>query len=243
VSLAKQTLEHGAALLRRAGVEVSCEVVVAEEAAPAILERAAAPDIAFVAIATHGAGDAWHMPIGATSSRVVRDSSRPLLVLPNAKPSRGHVDALDFRRVVALVDQHDVAEHDLAPLWALAGTIDGTVVLAAVRPAHTQGADGELEAVLRDGAAQLRDHGASVRTRLIDGTVDELARRVCEEEQADLLALTLHGGRERHWFGDIAGRVLRRSCLPALLVPVNEIEHAAVVGGSATHQRAAPFIR
>lgn len=111
---------------------------------------------------------------------------------------------------------------DLQPLWQIARTIDGTIVLAAARQAHDSSTAASLHESLNDAACQLGSAGATVHTRVLTGSAAALARSACAEERADLLILPLHSGRERRWFSAIANDVLRRTGLPALLAPISE---------------------
>ncbi len=224
--LAEQTLAQHAHMLRAMGIGASYEVAIGEEAATAILARGDPGTTLAIALATHGAGDACHLPHGTTASRIIHDARVPLLILPTAKPSRP-MGAVSYRIALVLVDEVDFMTRDLQPLWRIARAIDGTIVLAVARQPHDSSTAPALDESLSDAAHRLCDAGATVHTRVLTGSAATLARSACAEERADLLLLPLHSDRERRWFSAIANDVLRRTGLPALLVPIPEQPRAS----------------
>jgi nucleotide-binding universal stress UspA family protein len=112
------------------------------------------------------------------------------------------------------------------------------MVLAAARHSDHPQQEASLCESVAAAAGFLRGEGATVRTRVLTGSATDLARSVCDEEGADLLMLTLHGGRGRRWFTNVAHAVLRCTNLPVLLVPIPDREQAIAIGGTSSRRRA-----
>ena len=77
---AQHYLERVARPLRATGKQVILRVVVAEQAAPAILEEARQHGIDLIAIATHGRSGLGRLLLGSVADKVVRRTDVPLLL-------------------------------------------------------------------------------------------------------------------------------------------------------------------
>ena len=62
--------------------DVATEVVASESIAQAILERAGKPDIAMIAISTHGRQGFRHLVLGSVTEEVCRAATVPVIVYP-----------------------------------------------------------------------------------------------------------------------------------------------------------------
>jgi nucleotide-binding universal stress UspA family protein len=77
---AQHYLERVARALRATGKQVVIRVVVAEQAAPAILEEARQHGIDLIAIATHGRRSLGRLLLGSVADKVLRRTDIPLLL-------------------------------------------------------------------------------------------------------------------------------------------------------------------
>jgi nucleotide-binding universal stress UspA family protein len=80
MTAAEQYLNGIAARLQRQGLQVRPRVLVARNAAEAILEEAAAQRDSVIALATHGRGGLNRLLMGSVASKVVRAAAAPALI-------------------------------------------------------------------------------------------------------------------------------------------------------------------
>lgn len=78
---AQAYLDHVAGELRRSGATVATRVIVNLQAAPAILEAAAAEGADLIALATRGRGAVPRLVLGSVADKVVRGADTPVLVI------------------------------------------------------------------------------------------------------------------------------------------------------------------
>jgi len=79
---------------------------------------------------------------------------------------------------------------------------------------------GESEKYLKRATEQLKAHGISVTSEIVEGSTAECILKVAEEKGADLIAMSTHGrsGVARWLIGSVADRVMRTAKVPVLLV-------------------------
>ncbi len=88
VAEAEEYLNGVAARLQRPGLRVRTRVLVARDAAEAVLREAAARTSGLIALATHGRGGLNRLLLGSVASKLVRAAALPLLVY---RPTGGGV--------------------------------------------------------------------------------------------------------------------------------------------------------
>lgn len=184
---------------------------------------------------------------GSTADRVLRKATRPVLVV------RGQ-PRLPLRRVLFPVD--------LSPLSADAFTAGLGVVgrlglaadaelealfvidsLAGTRPGDPIAASDLDDYALRQLGGFLRRHGgdraqrqgASIRPLIVRGTAEEGILDRLQQAPPDLVVLGTHGasGFERLLLGSVAGGVVRRCRVSALVIPPESALAGAIVGEGA----------
>jgi nucleotide-binding universal stress UspA family protein len=85
---AQAYLEKISGRLHEEGMAVQTRIVVAPQAAPAILQEAQARHCDLIALATHGRGGLQRMLWGSIADRVIRGASTPVLVYrPTGTPA------------------------------------------------------------------------------------------------------------------------------------------------------------
>jgi nucleotide-binding universal stress UspA family protein len=168
--------------------------------------------------------------LGSTADRVIRKSSRPVLVVhgrlkvPCQKVllpvDLSAVSAVAFRRGLALLDQIAAGpDVQLEALYVLDDADPGLFEQAApVDENEAEAASRELDrfVVLNAFPSERR-----VVTRVLPGEVEEAIRSRAEDWGADLVVLGTHGrgGFERFLLGSVAADVMHRSTMSTLVMP------------------------
>jgi nucleotide-binding universal stress UspA family protein len=83
----RDVVEKLAADLRFRGLHADA-VVTKGGSAETILEHADRLDPAMIILGSHGHGMLYHALIGSVSAAVVKDSTRPVLIVPDPRPAR-----------------------------------------------------------------------------------------------------------------------------------------------------------
>lgn len=80
-----------AAELRYRGIQADA-IVVEGPPAKSILQQADTLCASLIVLGTHGHGMLYHALVGGTSAEVIKESSRPVLVVPDPRPGRRECD-------------------------------------------------------------------------------------------------------------------------------------------------------
>jgi nucleotide-binding universal stress UspA family protein len=148
-----------------------------------------------------------------------------------------------YKRALVPLDGSMVAETIIPLILEIAGPLDMEVVLLrVVQPTppvviegtrHIEVEDVEARRLdaqeyLASLAAELRDKGVRVGTRVRRGLPSEEIAAAAGEEGADLIAMSTHGrsGLGRLLFGSVAEAVLRHSEIPVFLMRATEAQVA-----------------
>jgi nucleotide-binding universal stress UspA family protein len=146
-----------------------------------------------------------------------------------------------YRRALVPLDGSAVAETVLPFIVEIAGPLDMEVVLLrAIQPIPPVVLEGsrsdafedletkrlDAEEYLAPLAAELRQKGIRVKTRVHQGEPAEEIVAGARETGADLIAMSTHGrsGLGRLVFGSVAEAVLRRAGLPVFLLRATEAD-------------------
>ena len=251
---ATKRLEAVRASLARAGLDVTCRVVVGGPGHETIeLARSLGSDV--IVVGTHGRTGIAHVVYGSTAEYIVRRSPIPVLTVhphdarPQARPqtivlptdlSRGAEEALAaaIRLHPALSAPGDAGS---APATAARTRLVLVHVDEVARyfepygeeviPAYFEfeGRREELERNLEAVAARLRRGGFEVAVRVTSGTPVSVICDVAREEGADLVALGTHGHSAvvNLLMGRTAQRVVQHAPCPVLTVRTEEEGTAA----------------
>ena len=230
------------------GRPVSAEVAEGFDVAGVLVARVSEPGTELMVMATRAAGALGRAIRGSIADRVMRESPRPVvLVPPGAEESRR--EQLELKRVLVPLDGSAFALAAVDELLGLRGGRDlDFVLLAAVTPAVVEvprpyladalayapipeqniAADDRpttravAEQHLNGVAERLRAQRVQVsQVRVVDDADAAVAiNRAVREEAADFVAMTTRGlsGLKRLVLGSVAERVIRGTTVPVLLV-------------------------
>jgi len=226
--------------LRHAEVEV---LGVALEGTPnrEIADFAARDDISMIAASPHSQTSDGHWTIGRTADKVIRETSKPVLLV-SADARAGTTGAELMSRILVPLDgsraSRDVLPHVEAILQKDWGEGASAVWLVHVIPADHYAAGpviakrvpytkaeadelrGQASRYLEEVAVRLRARGRTIETLVTSGDAAKMIMRTATEVGTNLIAMTTHGysGFSRLFLGSVAERVLHNATAPLLLV-------------------------
>ena len=232
---AERYLEPHAKLLQAVGLDAGIDVRVGP-AAEAIVEAAHGQDVKMIVMATHGYSGIKRWALGSVADKVIHATSTPVFIVRTDPPASEPT----LRRIMVPLDGSELAWQALPLATELAKAAVAELLLVQAIPTTIEAFPGfpsrgrpipQLADVLegrRDQpenelgaqADELRAHGVSVSTQVVQGhaaevLVDEAARR-----RVDLIVMATHGysGIKRWALGSIADKVLHATTTPLLLV-------------------------
>jgi nucleotide-binding universal stress UspA family protein len=235
-------------LIADTGRPVTAEVAEGFDVAGVLVARAAEPGTDLVVMATRAAGTLGRALRGSVADRVMRESPRPVVLIPpGTDDTRGR--QVQLGRVLVPLDGSAFALAAIDQLLELRGGRELEYVLLEVltsgfvdvAPPGLSGlADDRAmpepysglpdiarvregaEQQLNDVANRLRAHGAkSIRVRVVEAADPAAAiNRAVREELVDFVAMSTRGssGLKRFVLGSVAEKVVRESVVPVLLV-------------------------
>ena len=199
------------------------------------------PDL--IVMCAHGRGGPGQWLFGSIAQQVIGRGATPVLMVPAAKPP--HCPGFELRQLLVPVDglpDHgqgvpvaaELARAFAARLhlvwvvptpdtmsgnWAAAGRLMPGTTRALLEHAR-EGAGEYLEA----RAAELQAAGVAATVEVGRGDPAKVIVTISRRIAADLVVLGTHGkrGLDAFWAGSVAARVIGRSKVPLLLVPVVE---------------------
>jgi nucleotide-binding universal stress UspA family protein len=235
-------------LIADTGRPVTAEVAEGFDVAGVLVTRAAEPGTDLVVMATRAAGTLGRALRGSVADRVMRESPRPVVLIPpGTDDTRGK--QVQLERVLVPLDGSAFALAAVDQLLELRGGRELEYVLLEVvtsgfvgvappglsgladepaMPAAYSGlpdiaqARAAAEERLNGVANRLRAQGAkSVRGRVVEAADPAAAiNRMVREELVDFVAMSTRGssGLKRFVLGSVAEKVVRESAVPVLLV-------------------------
>lgn len=235
-------------LLADTGRPVTTEVAEGSDVADVLVSRSGAPDTGLVVMGTRAAGALDRALRGSVADRVMRESPRPVMLVPPGTDDYAGKQ-LRFERVLVPLDGSPLARSTIDQLLALEGGKKlGYVLLEVVTSGYVDRAPpwlgtladetavpeayaglsdmaqarAEAEARLNGVAARLRSEGVKdVRVRVVESRDPASAiNRAVREELADFVAMSTRGasGMKRLVLGSVAEMVVRESDVPVLLM-------------------------
>jgi nucleotide-binding universal stress UspA family protein len=238
-SEAGQYLSQTAAKLQAQGINAMVASSAGNPSAE-ILRAAEEPDIAIIAMATHGRGGFERWSLGSVADKVMRMSSKPtLLVRP---PEDGQTVGLTaLRRLLVPLDGSAMAEAAIAPAARLAQATGAKLQLVRVEPWLSTTAAYAMDGVyvpdlstLEDEARQAAQEyldtaslqvpsGVECQSVVLRGLVNMLLEPYIKEN-IDLVVMSTHGrgGLARFVIGSNADNLVRAG-VPALLIKPREM--------------------
>ncbi|MFL5579071.1 MAG: universal stress protein [Gemmatimonadaceae bacterium] len=193
-----------------------------------LVQRAVLHDASVLVMATRAPSALELALIGGVTERVVRESPRPVVVVPpgSADMQDRHVR---FSRVLVPLDGSALSGRALELLMSWPGAAALEYVLLEVVPSRgdTSAAEQRLAAA-RD---RVRARGATaVEVRTVES--DDAARAICDavrDDLVDIIAMTTRGasGLQRLAVGSVAEGVVKASDVPLLLLTPASLGAAA----------------
>lgn len=230
---ARTYLQHVVETLGDIDVAVATTVVVG---APVenIVETAEEREVACVVMATHGRGGIVRWALGSVTDRVLRLSSRPLLIIrPHISQERDVEPPPDIRRILTPLDDSRLAEQALEYAIPLATAYDAELFLfraismpaailsatADVKSTYRESARQRVEEYLARMAASARTEGITVEYVLGTAPVAEALLSFVKVHEIDLVVMTTHAreGLDRLILGSVTDRIVRAGDVPVFV--------------------------
>jgi len=204
-----------------------------------ILDRAGEIDASLIVAATHGRGPMVRAWLGSVADALLRESTRPVLLVRPAESEKAD-PAPEVTRVVLALDGSEVSKAARAHAVALARAFEAELVLVRVVTFPTEVASpylpqtvalnesvvkksmDEATASLEDEAARLRGEGLAVRVRVTEDVQAATGIVRCASESgAEMIVMATHGRGivGRALLGSAADKVVRTAQVPVLVVP------------------------
>jgi nucleotide-binding universal stress UspA family protein len=244
--------------LQLAGLSVQTEVPMADDVAAAIVARAQQdPDVALVAMSTHGRGGLGRWVLGSVAAQVLRAVPKPMLMV-RARAGAAFYEAMQpYRTILIPLNGSSPAEQALDLVRATPAMGDARLVLVGLMEARDDrdwaeaGAEssvvdlsgdyeaGSLPDYLRHAARRLEADGFVVQARLAAGANDEAILRASAEAHADLIVAVADGrsGLSRLFRGSEIEDLVRHSDMPVMIVPADHTMSGALVENPRRHTK------
>jgi nucleotide-binding universal stress UspA family protein len=200
---------------------VTWDVLDDVDVAGALTQHAAQRDARFVVMGTRAAGAVGRTLRGSIADRVMRESLRPVVLVPPAANFASGTRA-QIARVLVPLDGSELSAKALDYLLALPHADRLEYVLLEVRPRGAERVAAEAEQRLAAAADRVRARGAqAVETAVVEA--DEPAEAITatiREALVDLIAMSTRGagGLRRLVLGSVAEGVVRTSEVPVMLI-------------------------
>ena len=197
-----------------------------------VLTQADRQNADLLVVGSHGRSGFERMLIGSTADRILRTSSRPVLVVP----PHASAPAMPFRRILCPVDFSDSSVRALEYAVQLAEETDGRLTLlhaielppelheflpisldvSSVRSGAEAAARTRLEALVPEGASTY----CTIDTRVAEGKAHREILAVAAQIGADLIVMGVHGrgAVDVAVFGSNTQSVVRGAACPVLTV-------------------------
>jgi nucleotide-binding universal stress UspA family protein len=199
------------------------------------------PEVALIAMSTHGKSGLSRWVFGSVAEKVLHASPIPLLLVRSTQNDElpDVLTAADYRSLLVPLDGSVFAEQALDIAGDLVGTLKARVTLVSAVPDLPLATElvappavvvpvtdetGILANYLAENRGKLAAKGLTVETKLEYGAPAEVILRVGDVVHADLIVMATHGrtGLPRLWLGSIAMKVVQASSRPVLLVRSKE---------------------
>lgn len=216
---------------------VTKTAVLSGNPAEQIVEYAEKTDVGLIIMTTHGYSGLRRWALGSVADKIVRATTRPVLLIRSRNASAGIRATGPMRRVVLPLDGSTVAEAVIPYIEEMASKLNLELVLLQVLPrgyvsataydyvlyteqqmkADRAHAEGYLHKVENQF---FKPKGILTRAEVRFGNAAEEIIKLAGEVSADLVAISTHGrsGVTRWVFGSVADRVLHEGDTPLLLV-------------------------
>lgn len=215
-------------------------VILSGNPAEQIVEYADAENIGLIVMATHGQSGIRRWPLGSIADKVVRATTRPVLLIRARGPRPQVREYVTPHKVLVPLDGSKEGEAIIPYIEEIASRIKLEVILLQVlargygflsydvdlTAEQMESDEASAAAYLNRVASRLKAKGMAVITaailseRIEPSNPAEEIIRFADEQQVDVTAMTTHGrsGVGRQVFGSVAERILREGNTPLMLV-------------------------
>jgi nucleotide-binding universal stress UspA family protein len=233
----------GAAAVDLGPADAHIAVVMSDDPAAAIAERAQALGACVVCLSTHGRGRLNGAILGSVTEALLRRSSDAVVALgpsaerPGWSPAPTWPAPFSVKRIVACVDGTPSSEEVLPTAIAWARTLGMAMTILTIDqdilapvdaglPASRSGQSADVHTYVEGLVHDWMGRGVEVSGEVVSdpigpasGIRDHLARH-----PAGLVAVSTHArsGRRRLGHGAAAAKIVRDSITPCLMVPVGQ---------------------
>lgn len=238
----ERELESAAGRLRSDVASVSWTIAESGDVSAAILAATEEYDAILLVMATEAPRAVGRMVHGSVADALIRESTRPVVVVP---PGASDISGkrVRIRRILVPLDGSHASQHVVDTLVALPGSAQLELILLhvarrertgghAMPPASEAIAEGQppewthvqaeqAQRHLDEIATRLRSTGMHATTRVVESS--DAARAILEAvrgEPADAIAMRTRGagGLRRMAHGSVATTVVRESEVPVMLI-------------------------
>ena len=207
--------------------------------APEILRVARERSCDLIVLSTHGLTGVRKLFFGSTTERVLRETTRPVLITPPVDPGPVSLDdaARLIRRIVVPVDLTAASAHQAAVAAGLAEASGVPLILVhVIEPVksrlaarlHLAGLEADRRAVAEDALQEIVTSlppAVQVESLLAYGDPAEELAKVAHDRRAGLVIMGLHGSPLLGpRMGSVTYRVLCLSETPVLALPPQRVE-------------------
>jgi len=241
VEAGRHYLKVVAERLQPLGLEIRTHVLEDEAASCIVSHAENHPEVAIIAMSTHGRSGLGRLLLGSIAEKVLHSSPVPVLMArpPHKQNILDNIQVPEYRSLLVPLDGSEFAIQALAQAKTLAGelgaslTLVGAVAEAPLAfklntlitvPAEWTPERETMSAYLQQATNQLESEGFHVQAIVEYGPPADAILRAVENTQADLIVMSTHGrsGLSRIWLGSIAMKVVHGATSPVLLVRAKE---------------------
>lgn len=193
------------------------------EAATSILERAGSAEVDAIVIASHGIGGLGRWLLGSVTTKVVRGSQKPVLVVT---ASTEELVSPKVRRLLLPLDGSQTSEAAIPKAVEMARAFQARVVFYR-GVTHPMLADPAVDPGVKAELVRAQDYLDALREKYPDvdseSVVDVAAPSdgiLKQAEECDLIVMSCHGrsGVQRWLLGSVAEKVIQSATEPVYLV-------------------------
>lgn len=222
-------------------VEIHVHSAQVDDVARSIVDHAEefAPDL--IIMCTHGRGGMRDLLFGSIAQQVIAFKKTPVLLV---RPTEEQSQNFTCEKILVPLDGNPEHEQGLTAGVELSDSLGASLHLVMVVPTFgtltgEQAAAARLlpgttqamldatelgaEEYLRNCLETLKDRSSHLTAEVVRGDPAMVIIETASQAGADLIVLGTHGkaGTEAFWSGSVAPKIITRSQVPLLLVPVN----------------------
>ena len=214
----RKGLESIAEPLRESGLEATLRMEVGQPH-QVLLKTSENEAADLLVMGRRGHGAVKHILVGSVSSKVIEESRKPVLIVPEEAQTETGVKTL-FVPVDFSIDSLKALHLAKKMAKAFSAKI---VLFNCVRAVYENHKDRLEKATsqLHDLIEELKTEGIDCESRVVHGALLDCFVKESDEVNASLIVMSSHGrsGARKVWLGSIAESILKKTSRPVLVVP------------------------